>query len=53
EGVPAYAKCQASIQESIRQSFERKWMYVDQWLALGEMDDTPMADNEDVFGIVK
>ncbi|KAK0502219.1 hypothetical protein EDD18DRAFT_1100698 [Armillaria luteobubalina] len=26
KGVPAYAKCQASIQEVIWQSFERKWI---------------------------
>ncbi|KAK0505477.1 hypothetical protein EDD18DRAFT_1305540 [Armillaria luteobubalina] len=39
EGATAYAKRQASIRKSIRESFEKKWLYADQYIALGETDE--------------
>ncbi|KAK0481089.1 hypothetical protein EDD18DRAFT_1312229 [Armillaria luteobubalina] len=52
EGAAAYAKRQASIRKLICESFEKKWLYADQYIALGETDKSPSADDNDVFGIV-
>ncbi|KAK0466634.1 hypothetical protein IW261DRAFT_1553911 [Armillaria novae-zelandiae] len=53
EGVAAYAKRQASIRKSIRESFEKKWRFADKWMALGETDDNLAADDDNIFSIVK
>ncbi|KAK0490177.1 hypothetical protein EDD18DRAFT_1109725 [Armillaria luteobubalina] len=49
EGATAYVKHQASIRKSIRKSFEKKWLYADQYIALGETDKSLSADDDDVF----
>ncbi|KAK0491756.1 hypothetical protein EDD18DRAFT_1109505 [Armillaria luteobubalina] len=49
EGATAYAKRQASIRKSIRESFEKKWLYADQYIVLGETDESPLVDDDDVF----
>ncbi|KAK0491728.1 hypothetical protein EDD18DRAFT_1109479 [Armillaria luteobubalina] len=41
EGAAAYAKCQASIRKSICELFEKKWLYANQYIALGETDESP------------
>ncbi|KAK0478572.1 hypothetical protein EDD18DRAFT_1312571 [Armillaria luteobubalina] len=49
EGAAAYAKCQAAIHVTIKSSFEHKWRYVEDWIALGETDKTLAVDDENPF----
>ncbi|KAK0228030.1 hypothetical protein IW262DRAFT_1532140 [Armillaria fumosa] len=46
EGAAAYAKRQAAIRVAIKSNFEHKWRYVEDWIALGEIDETVATDNE-------
>ncbi|KAK0470911.1 hypothetical protein IW261DRAFT_1553650 [Armillaria novae-zelandiae] len=49
EGAAAYAKRQAAIRIAIKSSFEQKWCRVEEWIALGETDESVAADNENPF----
>ncbi|KAK0477410.1 hypothetical protein IW261DRAFT_1551980 [Armillaria novae-zelandiae] len=49
EGAAAYAKCQAVICITIKSSFEQKWSCVEEWIMLGETDESVAVDNENPF----
>ncbi|KAK0499339.1 hypothetical protein EDD18DRAFT_1349521 [Armillaria luteobubalina] len=49
EGAAAYAKHQTAIRVTIQSSFEHKWCYVEDWIALGETDETVPLDDENPF----